>query len=53
MNEILQQKLKDLDNEGAVIELTVEEADVLALLIETAENDDDALNARFDEVENG
>jgi hypothetical protein len=49
----LKQKLNDLDNVGAVVELTAEEAEMLGLTIETAENEEEALNARFDEVENG
>lgn len=49
----LEQKLNDLDNVGAVVELTAEEAEMLGLTIETAENEEDALNARFDEVDNG
>ncbi len=51
MNELLQQKLMDLDIPGAVIELTPEEADILGLQVETAISEEDALNARFDEVE--
>lgn len=51
MNEILEQKLMDLDIPGAVIELTPEEADILGLQVETAISEEDALNARYDEVE--
>lgn len=51
MNEILEQKLMDLDNPGAVIEFTQEEADILGLQVEIAISEEDALNARFDEVE--
>lgn len=51
MNEILEQKLMDLDIPGAVVELTPEEADILGLQVETAISVKDALNARFDEVE--
>ena len=50
MNEILEQKLIDLDIPGAVVELTPDEADILGLQVETAVSED-ALNARFDEVE--
>lgn len=53
MNEILAQKLMDLDIQGAVIEFTPEEADMLGLIIETALSDEDALKSRYDEVENG
>lgn len=53
MNEILQQKLKEMDEVGVIVELTHEEADMLGLFIETAISEEDALNARFDEVENG
>ncbi len=41
----------DLDIPGAVIELTPEEADILGLTVETAISEEDALNARYDEVE--
>ncbi len=51
MNEILEQKLMDLDIPGAMIEITPEEADILGLQVETAISVEDALNARFDEVE--
>lgn len=51
--ETLKQKLNDMDNIGAVVELTAEEADKLGLTNETAESEEEALNARFDEVENG
>ncbi len=51
MNEILEQKLMDLDIPGAVVELTPDEADILGLQVETAISEEDALNARFDEVE--
>ncbi len=56
MNEILKQKLEDLDIPGSSVELTPEEADILGLTIEDALSEEDALNARFDEfdeVENG
>ncbi len=51
MNKILKQKLHDLDIPGAVVELTPEEADILGLTIEKALSEEDALNARYDEVE--
>lgn len=51
MNEILEQKLMDLDIPGAMVEITPEEADILGLQVETAISVEDALNARFDEVE--
>ena len=51
MNEILEQKLLDLDIPGAVVELTPDEADILGLQVETAVSEEYALNARFDEVE--
>lgn len=51
MNEILEKKLMDLDNPGAVIEFTPEEADILGLQIETAISEEDALSAMYDERE--
>lgn len=51
MNEILEQKLIDLDIPGAVVELTPEEDDMLGLIIEDAISEEDALKAMYDEVE--
>ncbi len=50
MNEILKQKLQDMDEPGVVIELTSEEADELGFTIETASGLEDAMAARYDEV---
>lgn len=52
MNEILQQKLQDLDIPGSIIEFNQDEADALGLAMEDALSEEDALNARYDEVEN-
>lgn len=51
MDEILEQKLRDLDIPGAVVELTPDEADILGLQAETAISEEDALNAKYDEVD--
>lgn len=51
MDEILEQKLRDLDIPGAVVELNPDEADILGLQAETAISEEDALNARYDEVD--
>ena len=47
----LKQKLKDLEEPGAIVEFDPVEAEELGFIIETAISLEDAMAARFDEVE--